>query len=111
MEWKNAILKWKVKKCFISKVSKEKIFLVLNVVFCLGDFRVNVSEFSINSSKIFLSLKGVAEFKLTLQLSSVYVPFFSKFLLCYKNNIFPTSNWLKEHFTLMTTKIPHDEWP
>lgn len=97
------------KKNFVSKVSKGNIFLFLNLVFCLEDFRVNVSEFSVNSSKTFLSLKGIAKFKLTLQLPSVLVLFFCKFLLCYKY-ILPTSIWLIEHFPLTTTKIPHDEW-
>lgn len=110
MEWKSAILKWKIKESFIAEISKGNIFMFLNFAFCLKDFRVNVSKFSINLSKIFLSLKGIAKFKLTLQLPSVHVLFFSKFLLCYKNNILPTSNWLIERFPLMTTKIPHDEW-
>lgn len=35
------------KKCFISKVSKGNIFTFVNLVFCLGDFRANVPEFSI----------------------------------------------------------------
>lgn len=46
----------KNKKCSVSKMSKGNIFIFLNLVFWLEDFGVNVSEFSYNYSKIFLSL-------------------------------------------------------
>lgn len=69
-------------KCCISEVSKGNIFLFLNLVFCSEDFRVNVSEFSTLSSKLFLSLKGITKLKLSWQLPSIHVLLFSKFLLC-----------------------------